>query len=122
MKTIKEAAINLLKVKSIVTILTTCTFVYLAVTGQISQDFMVVYSVIIAFYFGTQAQKKADAQEKEEGENLSFRNRSFLNRLSRMLEDRITLTRTLGGFEVEGLRKDTIRIIYGLENALRKTE
>ena len=39
-----------------------------------------------------------------------------------MLEDRITLTRTLGGFEVEGLRKDTIRIIYGLENALRKTE
>ena len=68
MKTIKEAAINLLKVKSIVTILTTCTFVYLAVTGQISQDFMVVYSVIIAYYFGTQAQKKADAQEKEEGE------------------------------------------------------
>lgn len=68
MKTIKEAAINLLKVKSIVTILTTVTFVYLAVTGQISQDFMVVYSVIIAFYFGTQAQKKADAQEKEEGE------------------------------------------------------
>ena len=43
-------------------------FVYLAVTGQISQDFMVVYSVIIAFYFGTQAQKKVDAQEKEEGE------------------------------------------------------
>lgn len=68
MKTLKEAAINLLKVKSIVTILTTVTFVYLAFTGQISQDFMVVYSVIIAFYFGTQAQKKADAQEKEEGE------------------------------------------------------
>ena len=68
MKTLKEAAINLLKVKSIVTILTTVTFVYLAVTGQISQDFMVVYSVIIAFYFGTQAPKKADAQEKEEGE------------------------------------------------------
>lgn len=60
--------------------------------------------------------------EKEECENLTFRNRSFLNRLSRMLEDRITLTRTLGGFEVEGLRKDTIRIIYGLENAMRKTE
>ena len=60
--------------------------------------------------------------EKEEGENLTFRNRSFLNRLSRMLEDRITLNRTLGGFEVEGLRKDTIRIIYGLENAMRKTE
>ena len=66
MKTLKEAAINLLKVKSIVTILTTVTFVYLAGTGQISQDFMVVYSVIIAFYFGTQAQKKADTPDQEE--------------------------------------------------------
>lgn len=66
MKTLKEAAINLLKVKSIVTILTTVTFVYLAVIGQISQDFMVVYSVIIAFYFGTQAQKKADTPDQEE--------------------------------------------------------
>ena len=66
MKTLKEAAINLLKVKSIVTILTTVTFVYLAVTEQISQDFMVVYSVIIAFYFGTQAQKKADTPDQEE--------------------------------------------------------
>lgn len=66
MKTLKEAAVNLLKVKSIVTILTTITFVYLAVTGQISQDFMVVYSVIIAFYFGTQAQKKADMSDQED--------------------------------------------------------
>ena len=67
-KTIREAAINLLKVKSIVTILTTITFVYLAVTGKISQDFMVVYSVIIAFYFGTQAQKKADTPDQREEE------------------------------------------------------
>ncbi len=66
MKTLKEAAVNLLKVKSIVTILTTITFVYLAVTGKISQDFMVVYSVIIAFYFGTQAQKKADMSDQED--------------------------------------------------------
>ena len=66
MKTLKEAAVNLLKVKSIVTILTTVTFVYLAITGQISQDFMVVYSVIIAFYFGTQAQKKAGTPDQEE--------------------------------------------------------
>ena len=67
-KTIREAAINLLKVKSIVTVLTTLTFVYLAVTGQISQDFMVVYSVIIAFYFGTQAQKKTDTPDQQEEE------------------------------------------------------
>lgn len=60
--------------------------------------------------------------EKEEGENLTFRNRSVINRISRMCEDRITFTRTLGGFSVEGLRKDTIRLIYGLENAFRNTD
>lgn len=58
--------------------------------------------------------------EKEDGENLSFRSRSALNRIARMCEDRITFTRCLGGFELEGLRKDTIRIIYGLENAFRQ--
>ena len=57
--------------------------------------------------------------EHEEGENMTFRNRLFINKLSRMYEDRITFTRELGGFSVEGLRKDTIRIIYGLENAFR---
>ena len=57
MKTIQEALINLLKVKSIVTILTTITFVYLAIRGEISQDFLMIYSVVIAFYFGTQTTK-----------------------------------------------------------------
>ena len=61
--------------------------------------------------------------ETEHDGRMTFRNRSIVNRISRMCEDRITLTPTLGGFEVEGLRKDTIRIIYGLENAFRhKTE
>ena len=59
--------------------------------------------------------------ESEKGENMTFRNRSILNRITRMMEDRITFTRTLGGFELEGLRKDTIRVIYGLENALRNS-
>ncbi len=64
MKTIKDALVNLLKVKSIVTVLTTLTFVYLAITHQIAQDFMVVYSVIIAFYFGTQTQKADETKEE----------------------------------------------------------
>ena len=34
----------------------TGVFAYLAVTGQIAQDFMTVYAVVIAFYFGTQSQ------------------------------------------------------------------
>lgn len=52
---------NLLSVKSIVTITLTGVFAYLAITGKIAQDFMTVYAVVIAFYFGTQSQKIQDA-------------------------------------------------------------
>lgn len=55
---------NLLSVKSIVTLVLTGVFAYMAVTGNISQDFMTIYAVIIAFYFGTQSQKKQDAIDK----------------------------------------------------------
>lgn len=51
----------LLSVKSIVTLLLSGVFAYLAITKQISQEFMMVYTVVIAFYFGTQTQKISDA-------------------------------------------------------------
>ena len=60
--------------------------------------------------------------DREEGENLTFRLRSTFNALTRMLEDRITLTRSFGGFEVEGITKDVVRVIYGLENRFRKED
>ncbi len=50
----------LMSVKSIVTLALTAVFAYLAITGQIAQDFMTVYAVVIAFYFGTQSQKIQD--------------------------------------------------------------
>ncbi len=52
---------NLMSVKSIVTLVLTGVFAYMAITGNISQDFMTIYAVIIAFYFGTQSQKVQDA-------------------------------------------------------------
>ena len=55
----------LMSVKSIVTIILTCVFAGQAVRGQIGQDFMTVYAVVIAFYFGTQSQK---AQELMDGD------------------------------------------------------
>ena len=55
---------NLLSVKSLVTLALTGVFSCLAVGGRISQDFMTVYAVVIAFYFGTQSQKVQDAVEK----------------------------------------------------------
>ena len=55
----------LMSVKSIVTLALTGVFAYMACTDQISQDFMTIYAVIIAFYFGTQSQKVQDALDKE---------------------------------------------------------
>lgn len=62
-KIIKRIA-NLMSVKSIVTLVLTGVFAYMSVTGNISQDFMTIYAVIIAFYFGTQSQKTQDAIDK----------------------------------------------------------
>ena len=61
MEILKKNAANLLKVKTIVTVLMTVVFCILAVTGAISSgDFLTVFMVVIAFYFGTQSEKKAD--------------------------------------------------------------
>ena len=65
---IKRAA-SLLSVKSIVTLVLTGVFAYLVVKKMISQEFMMVYTVIIAFYFGTQSQKLQDAITKKDGED-----------------------------------------------------
>ena len=51
---------NLLSVKSLVTLTLTVVFAVMAVRQEISQDFMTVYAVVIAFYFGTQSQKVQD--------------------------------------------------------------
>ena len=60
--------------------------------------------------------------ESEQEQNLTFRYRSPVNRFFRMFEDRITMTRSISGFEVEGLRKDVIRIVYGLEQKMKTRE
>lgn len=61
MELMKKRMANLLSVKSLVTLVLTAVFAYMAVTEKISQDFMTIYAVIIAFYFGTQSQKVQDA-------------------------------------------------------------
>ena len=48
---------NLLSVKSLVTLMLTAVFAVMALRSAISPDFMTVYAVVIAFYFGTQSQK-----------------------------------------------------------------
>lgn len=62
----KKRLANLVSVKSIVTVVLTGVFAYMATVGKISQDFMTIYAVIIAFYFGTQSQKIQDAVDSNE--------------------------------------------------------
>lgn len=67
MNKVKEKFAKLIDVKSIVTIMLTIVFAILALTERITgQDFLTVFSVVIAFYFGTQAQKKKESEEHGE--------------------------------------------------------
>ena len=54
-----DRVIKLLTVKSLVTIVLTAVFAWLAVADRISEQFMLIYTVVISFYFGTQYEKKA---------------------------------------------------------------
>lgn len=60
MSDFKKRWAALFSVKSLVTLTLTGVFAYMSCTNQISQDFMTIYAVIIAFYFGTQSQKLQD--------------------------------------------------------------
>ena len=66
MEIIRKRIANLLSVKSLVTIVLTIVFAYMAVSGKIRQDFMTIYAVIISFYFGTQSQKPQDILDNNE--------------------------------------------------------
>lgn len=68
MELFKKRLANLLAVKSIVTIVLTAVFAYMTVMGKVSaEQFLTVFTVVIAFYFGTQAEKKAMNDVKTEG-------------------------------------------------------
>ena len=59
MDQLKKRLANLLAVKSIVTVILTAVFAYMTVTGGVTADqFLTVFTVVIAFYFGTQAEKR----------------------------------------------------------------
>ena len=65
MELLKKRLANLLCVKSIVTVVLTGVFAYMTVTGGVSADqFLTVFTVVIAFYFGVQAEKKASEQKE----------------------------------------------------------
>jgi len=57
---------NLISVKSIVTIMLSIVFSVLSLTGKISSDqFLTIFSTVIAFYFGTQHERKSTLETQE---------------------------------------------------------
>lgn len=59
----KAKLAKLIDVKSIVTLILTGVFAYLAIIAKISADnYMTIFTVVIAFYFGTQTAKQSSAE------------------------------------------------------------
>lgn len=57
----KEKIAKLINVKSIVTLILTGVFSYLSVSQAIKgEQFMTVFTMVMAFYFGTQSMKKGE--------------------------------------------------------------
>lgn len=59
MKELWENLANLVKVKTIVTLVVTAVFAMLSLRGIISADnVMIIISMVVSFYFGTQHERK----------------------------------------------------------------
>lgn len=70
MKNFVKNLANLVKVKTIVTLVVLLVFAILALRGDIAPDnVMVIVSTVVAFYFGTQHEKKIDGNTDKGGED-----------------------------------------------------
>jgi len=57
----KDRIAKLIDVKSIVTLVLTAVFAALSVSGRLSaEQFLTIFTTVVAFYFGTQTKKKED--------------------------------------------------------------
>jgi len=58
--TLRDSVVNLLKIKSLVTLLLTAAFVYLSITGVVSgEQFIIIFTTVVVFYFGIQSTKES---------------------------------------------------------------
>lgn len=58
--------------------------------------------------------------EKDSGDSLTFVKRSVISRLLKMWEDRITVSFDVAGLRLEGISKDLVRLVSGLEASQRE--
>lgn len=67
MELLQKRLANLLCIKSIVTLAATAVFSVLALRGDITgSEFLAVFTVIVGFYFGTQAAKEQNEKKAQE--------------------------------------------------------
>ena len=67
MEQLRVRLAHLLTIKSLVTLTLTGAFACLACRGEVSSDqFLTVFTVVIAFYFGTQVERSA---QKSDGDS-----------------------------------------------------
>lgn len=65
----KKVLSKLCTVKSLVTLILTGVFAYLAASGQVGPDlYMTVYTVVVSFYFGTQYERGKTVNNNDDKE------------------------------------------------------
>ena len=63
MKDVVKNLANMIKVKTIITLVVIAVFAVLALNGSISADnVMIIISMVVSFYFGTQHEKAGDVK------------------------------------------------------------
>nr|DAL06803.1 MAG TPA: hypothetical protein [Caudoviricetes sp.] len=68
----KDKLAKLINVKSIITLILCAVFAYLSAIGHITaEQFLTIFTVVISFYFGTQAQKNADVDKADKQDMIS---------------------------------------------------
>ncbi len=77
------------------------------------QEWNTVKEKAIAYF-----EEKPFRLESQTEDSVSFRRRDTISHITKMGEDRITLTKTDEGYYMDGLRKDVILYSAGLESAL----
>lgn len=79
---------------------------------QVDRDLSEIRDEVIGFF-----RDRRYELESETSDRMTFRIRGTRGRLSKMFEDRIILTRRPGGYDMEGLRKDVLRLSNGFEHS-----
>ncbi|MCQ2141017.1 MAG: hypothetical protein MJY83_01570 [Bacteroidales bacterium] len=82
---------------------------YTKASAEVPGEFADIKKAVVDFM-----DEKDYVLEREDGENLYFRNRFIVNKITRVWEDRLSFERSLGGWTVEGKAKDAVRIASAL--------